>query len=270
MIPYLPCDRAWDLLEPFVDDELPMSEQVVIEAHLRWCDTCRARVDDMRLIAAAVRAGSGVQPLDPQIAAALASMRSEVVARVDAEHDQSFAVRWRERVTDVRYVWPAAGATIALLLCVYAATSVSRIARAVSPNSMAALIAVLASPGSDENPLHLDADMLAPRGLFVGQALAGIPEEEAAFAVAAVVTRGGRVSNYEVLPSSDLSAHRTAVRDMVSQSRFEPAQTPDGAVAVNVVWLLTRTTVKGSAKAEDAEIAPTGVLGRRALRPASS
>jgi hypothetical protein len=41
-------------------------------------------------------------------------------------------------------------------------------------------------------------------------------------------------------------------------------------VAVNVVWLLTRTTVKGSAKAEDAEIAPTGALGRPALRPARS
>ncbi len=270
MIPYLPCDRAWDLLESFVDDELPMSDQVVLEAHLRWCDTCRARVDDMRLVGAAVRAGSGVRALDPQATAALASMRSEVLARLDAEHDQSLGVRCRELVSDFRYLWPAMGATVALILCVYAATSVSRIARAVSPNSMAALIAVLASPGSDENPLHLDADMLAPRGLFVGEALAGIPEEEAAFAVSAIVTREGRVSNYEVLPSSDFSAHTTAVRDMVSQSRFEPAQTHDGAVAVNVVWLLTRTTVKGSAKAEDAEIAPTGVLGRPVLRPARS
>jgi anti-sigma factor RsiW len=269
MIPYLPCDRAWDLLEPFVDDELPMSEQVVLEAHLRWCDTCQARVEDMRLIAGAVRAGSVVRPLDPQVTAALTAMRRDVLARVDAEHTQSLAVRGRELVTDVRYVWPALGATLALILCVYAATSVSRIARAVSPNSMAALIAVLASPGSDQNPLYLDADMLAPRGLFVGEALARIPEEEAAFAVAAVVTRQGRVSNYEVLSSSDLSEH-AAVRDMVSQSRFKPAQTPDGAVAVNVVWLLTRTTVKGSAKAEDAEIAPTGALERPALHPASS
>ena len=269
MIPYLPCERACDLLEPFVDDELPMSEQVVLEAHLRWCETCRARVEDLRLIAAAVRSGSGARPLDPQVTAALTAMRRDVLARVDAEHSQSLAVRCRELVTDVRYVWPAVGATIALILCVYAATSLSRIARAGSPNSMAALIDVLASPGSDANPLYLDADMLAPRGLFVGEALARIPEEEAAFAVAAVVTREGRVSNYEVLRSSDVSAHAT-VRNMMSQSRFEPAQTPDGAVAVNVVWLLTRTTVKGSAKAEDAEIAPTGALGRPALHPASS
>jgi hypothetical protein len=267
MIPYLPCDRAWALLEPFVDDELPMSDQVLLEAHLRWCDTCRARVDDMRLIAAAVRAAS--PPTEPHVNTALAAMRRDVLARLGAEHDQSLGVRCRELVT-VRYLWPAMGATIALILCVYAATSVSRIARAVSPNSMAALITILASPGSDENPLYLDADMLAPRGLFVGEALAGIPEEEAAFAVSATVTRGGRVSSYEVLPSSDLSSHTTAVRDMVVHSRFEPAQTHDGAVAVNVVWLLTRTTVKGSAKAEDAGVAPTGVLERPVLRPARS
>ena len=270
MIPYLACARAWDLLEPFVDDELPMSEQVVLEAHLRWCDTCRARVEDMWTIGSAVRAGASARTLEPQVTAALASIRSEVLARVDAEHGQSWAVLSREFVTDVRYLWPALGATIALILCVYAATSVSRIARAVSPNSMAALIAVLASPGSDENPLRLDSDMLAPRGLFVGDALAGIPEEEAVFAIAAIVTREGRVSDYEVLPSSDLSVDTNAVRDMVVRSRFEPAQTPDGAVAVNVVWLVTRTTVKASAKAEDAEIAPTGVLGPPALRPARS
>ena len=112
--------------------------------------------------------------------------------------------------------------------------------------------------------------MLAPRGLFVGEALAAIPEDEAAFAVSAIVTRGGRVSNYEVLPSTEPSADSDAVRDMVVHSRFEPAQTPDGAVAVNVVWLLARTTVRASGKAPDAAIAPTGVLDRPVLRPARS
>ena len=270
MIPYLPCDRAWALLEPFVDDELAMPEQVLVEAHLRWCETCRARVEDMRLIAVGLRAGAASRSLDPEVTVALSAMADEVLSRVEAEHEQSFMVRCRELVTDVRYLWPVLAGSAALVIFLYAATSISRIARAVSPNSMAAVIAILASPGSDENPLHLDADMLAPRGLFVGEALATIPEDEAAFAVAAIVTREGRVSNYEVLPSSDRSADTEAVRDMVVHSRFEPAQTPDGAVAVNVVWLLTRTTVRASAKAQDAEIAPTGVLGRPAPRPARS
>ena len=270
MIPYLPCERAQHMLEPFVDSELAMSDQVVLEAHLRWCDTCRLRVEDLRLIGSAVRAGSAGTSIEPEINRALTSMHDEVLTRVRAEHDQSLAVRCAAFLTDVRYVWPGIGATLALLLCVCAATSVSRIARTISPNSMAALIAVLASPGSDQNPLYLDADMLAPRGLFVGEALATIPEDEAAFAVAAIVTREGRVSNYEVLGSSDQSAGTDAVRNMVVGSRFEPAQTPGGAVAVNVVWLLARTTVRASGKPGDAVIAPTGALEPPVLRPARS
>jgi hypothetical protein len=273
MIPYLPCDRAWALLEPFVDEELAMPEQVLVEAHLRWCDTCRARVDDMRLIAASLRAGAPSRSFDPDVTVALSAMTDGILSRVEAEHEQSFTAqfaRCRELLTDVRYLWPVLAGSAALVIFLYAATSISRIARAVSPNSMAAVIAILASPGSDENPLYLDADMLAPRGLFVGEALSAIPEDEAAFAVAAIVTREGRVSNYEVLPSSDSTGHTDAVRDMVVHSRFEPAQTPDGAVAVNVVWLLARTTVRASAKAQDAEIAPTGVLGRPVPRPARS
>jgi hypothetical protein len=43
--------------------------------------------------------------------------------------------------------------------------------------------------------------------------------------------------------------------DAVSQSRFEPAQAAGGApVAVNMVWLLARTTVKGTPHALEREM----------------
>ena len=42
------------------------------------------------------------------------------------------------------------------------------------------------------------------------------------------------------------SDYVSALLDSVKYSRFTPAQTPDGAVAVNVVWLLARTTVNAS------------------------
>ena len=54
-------------------------------------------------------------------------------------------------------------------------------------------------------------------------------------------------------------------------SQLEPAETAEGAVAGNMVWLLARTTVKPSAKAGeldgDGAIAP---VPRTTLRPASS
>jgi hypothetical protein len=141
---------------------------------------------------------------------------------------------------------------------------------------MAALISLLANPGSDQNPLVLDARMLAPRTLDVGSGLSALCGD-AEFAVAAVVTREGRVSNYSLLQQAPERTHHrdkgrgqhaddmAALSDAVRQSRFTPAQTPDGAVAVNVVWVLARTTVKPSPGPSE-----LGPLPRRAREHASS
>ena len=58
--------------------------------------------------------------------------------------------------------------------------------------------------------------MLAPRPLDVSPALAAIPDEEAVCAVAVVVTREGRVSNYELLQGA--SRWRTLKRVRVRRS----------------------------------------------------
>ena len=267
------------MLEALVDGELPMSEQVELEAHLRWCDTCRARVEDLRLIGSALRLGSAASVIDKTEVAAIAASYDEVVTRVRAEHDQSFAVQWREWFTDMRYLWPALGATVAVMICVCASTLVNQSVRAERPDSLAALISIMANPGSDQNPLHLESGMLVPRTLEMGPAFVSIRDEEAVYAVATVVTREGRVSNYELLQSvrdplvtrqgMSQVAEESAVLDAVRHSRFEPAQTVDGVVAVNMVWLLARTTVKASAKVEEPEVV-TGARERPVLRPARS
>jgi hypothetical protein len=136
--------------------------------------------------------------------------------------------------------------------------------------------------------------MLAPRPLTFVPALESMPDEEAVFALAAIVTREGRISDYELLHTVREGSRRgkaasssdevNAMLDTVMQSRFAPAQTPEGAVAVNVVWLLARTTVKASIDANDPGLLPTltapdvdevvkplsGELVRPAPRPARS
>lgn len=244
MIPYLGCEAAGGMLQPLVDVELPMAEQVELESHLRWFDTCAARVEDMRLIGAALRMGSAARPVHTEDAGALASIQSEVLTRIRAEHDQSLPVRFRELFADMHFLWPAFGATAALVACLFAVMSVNRVARAEHPDSMADRISAFANPGSDRNPLQLDSRMLAPRPLNEGPSLDALPEEEAVFALSAVVTREGRVANYELLPSvrdsgvlrtAAQSDHVSALLDAVKYSRFTPARTPDGIVAVNVV-----------------------------------
>jgi len=250
MTPYLGCTAAREMLQPLVDRELPMAEQVELESHLRWCDTCTVRLEDLRTIGAGVRLGAAGPGRRAEDVRALAVIQSEVLAKIRAERDQSFAVRCRDIFADMRFLWPAIGATAAVAVCLYAVTSVNRVARAEQPDSMADRIAALANPGSDRNPLQLGAHMLAPRPLDHGSSLDMIPAEDAVFALAAVVTREGRVANFELL-SPDESAHVDALLEAVKQSRFTPARTSEGAVAVNVVWLVTRTTVKGSIDPND-------------------
>jgi hypothetical protein len=181
-----------------------------------------------------------------------------VFTRVRAEREQSWPVRSREWFADMRYLWPALGATAALVTAVFVAITVHGFIRTERPDSIADRISMLANPGSDRNPLRLDSWMLAPRTLNGGPVLDRIPEEEVVFALAAVVTREGRVANYELLQPIYTSARPRgaaadspavlAVLDAVKESRFSPAQTSDGAVAVNMIWLLARTTVKAAAE----------------------
>ena len=44
MIRYIGCETARDLLDAFIDGELGVDAQVMVESHLRWCRTCAARV----------------------------------------------------------------------------------------------------------------------------------------------------------------------------------------------------------------------------------
>lgn len=289
MIPYLGCEPARAMLDRFVDGELDMADQVVLESHLRWCDTCAARVEDMRLIGASVRLGSPAQTVHVDDARALAVSQSEVLTRIRAERDQSFPVRFRELFEDRRFLWPALGATAALVCGLFTALAVHRAARAADPESIADMIQMVARTASERTtfaapplsshyPVQLDALMLAPRTLNEGLALDSLADEEAVFAVDTVVTREGRVANYELLPSERPGAtHRNATRandvdallEAVKRSRFEPAQAAGGgAVTVRVVWVLARTTVK--AQAEDALKPISDGLLRPAPRPARS
>jgi hypothetical protein len=268
MIAYLDCRAAQAMLESFVDGELAVEAQVALESHLRWCCVCAARVEDMQLIGASLRVTSCALRATDEVDDSLTSVQSEVLTRIKTEREQSMLAQMRDMCTDMRFFWPAVGASFALAACLCVAVAVVSLTSDEKPDSLAAMIQVLANPGSDENPMRFDDAMAAPppwsmaappRAL--GDAgLDSLPGDEAVVALAAVVTREGRVANYEVLFSERESVrrHDTAVQtgdvssvvNAVKQSRFTPAQSMDGApVAVNMVWVLARTTVKASAQA---------------------
>ena len=117
MTRYIGCETARDLLDAFVDGELTVADQVMVEAHLRWCTTCSARVEDMSMIGAAVRMGSAAIRRGGEIdERTMAALHDDVLSRVSAEHDQSIGVRVREMFQDMHLLWPALGACCAAVL----------------------------------------------------------------------------------------------------------------------------------------------------------
>ena len=77
--------------------------------------------------------------------------------------------------------------------------------------------------------------------------LTPVSEEELMLALSAVVTREGRVSGLSVLNSDTGRREINSILAGISQASFEPARVGGDAIAVNVVWLLTHTTVKAKA-----------------------
>jgi hypothetical protein len=258
MVPYLGCEHAREMLQAFIDGELCVEEQVAVEAHLRWCVTCTAHVEDLRLIGDSIRlvaadARSEAHQRD------LAVLHGDVLSRVRAEQAQSLSTRVRSLFDDSHLLWAGLGATMALVVCLFGTMSVLHAASAERPDSFAGVLESLANPGSDRNPMLLDGRLIqAPRAVDDTPSLDQLVEDEAVFALAAVVTREGRISNYEVLaserdvePQLDAAArgpHVTRALDKFARSRFTPAEqgVARAPVAVNMVWLLARTTVKGT------------------------
>ena len=261
MSQYVGCEYARTLLEGLIDGELSMAEQLAVESHLRWCDTCALRVEDMRLIGASLRAGSAGWPSDGRAdEATLLGLSEGLLMRVHAERAESLPSRVREMFVDMRLLWPALGATAAVLLCVAAATSVLHASAIREPDSLAAMISALGSPGSEMNPLRpADNGISIPRlhdaeGKIAGRTVEDMPAQDVIYAIRTVVGRDGSTSNYEMLLSDDgttakhnaapgLTVDELALLDAVRKARFIPAQTPLGqAVAVDMVWVFAKTT----------------------------
>ena len=262
MIRYIGCETARDLLDAFIDGELGVETQVMVESHLRWCRTCAARVEDMAAIGGIVRLRPEATHAPHDDRRAFSAMQAEVLTRVRAERDQSLPVRLREMLSDCHLLWPALGASMAVVFCLCGAFGVMQLAMAENPESLAAMIAS-AHPGTETNPLRLAEARLAPR--VVGDALQfdRIQDDDAVFAVATVVSREGRIANYELVlsPEPVTRQHKrgprgddevAALLHAVKQSRFTPAQGASGRpVAVNMVWVFARTTVTRDAQLEE-------------------
>lgn len=245
----LTCAAARRRLDAYHDHELAVADQIAMDAHFEWCDACAAALTDLQLVRTAIRGlAPGRAALSPDDAT---SFHSAVVSRVKAEREASFLARVRLMFDDLHLVYAGLGATGATLACLIVMLGMMRFATIARPDSLAAMVELLATPGSNGNPMSIDGHVTLPRVLDGSFSNGGrAAEEDTVFALAAVVTREGRIANLELLHGNDEDAKMVdALLDAVSRARFEPALNLDGLpVAVNMVWLVAHTTVRAPSK----------------------
>jgi hypothetical protein len=229
MMHVLPCHRVREDLEAFVDGELGIDQQVVIQSHLQSCVPCRLEASELAEIGHALRVTPVEPAARPEESGRLASI---VLERVRLEHQLSFGMQLRDVFDDMHFVWAGLGATAAMLICII-----------VSASALQA-----ASPGSNANPVALHDSIAVPRAEF--DATMPLPAEDAELAFAAVITREGRIQNLELVHEQARALHVKpevvlSMLNAASRTRFEPAKADGEPVAVSMVWLLSTTTVKG-------------------------
>jgi hypothetical protein len=246
MMHVIPCERVQADLMACHDGELPIETQVLIQGHLQECVACRLQAGDIRDIGEHLRAMAASVSHDVPNRAGL--ITGPVLERIKLERQFSFRVQVRSLFEDMHLVWAGLGATVATLFCVLASVGVLQAANQEKPDSLAAIISSLANQGSNDNPLRLGGSMLAPRA--ISDLTMPTSGEDGELTLSAVVTREGRIQNLELLEEQARALQLRpevilALLDTASRARFEPAVAGGLPVAVNVVWLVATTTVRG-------------------------
>lgn len=245
---YLSCAAVQRRLQAYYDRELPADEQYAVEYHLDGCPMCHSDIGALGDLGAALRTMSAGQTAPAEFDGLAAS----VVGRFKAEREQSLAARIERMFEDMHLVWAGLSATAATLTCAALLAGFWYLSPAVRADSLAGIIGAMSSPGSDRNPVSFNDRILPPRFSSPDDPMAavlagrGVTEGDLVLALAAVVTQEGRVAYPELLSASEQDREAVLrLLNALAAARLEPASLRGAPVAVNLVWLLTHTTVRG-------------------------
>ena len=241
----LTCAAVRRRLPAFYDRELPVQELIAIESHLSDCPPCERDLREMQTVGDALRLAAAPGPADDWT-----GLQPGVISRMRAEAHESWSERGKRAFEDMHLVWIALASTAATFVCAGAVLSMLHFASPERNDSLAAIFAVLAAPaGSDLNPARLDGRFRVPsvpeNGIVSAALESRVPDEDLVVPLSAVVTREGRVSGIELLSNDHSAQDVRGLVDALARERLQPAQFEGAPVAVNLVWLVAHTTVKG-------------------------
>lgn len=261
----LSCAATRRRLAAFCDGELSLDEQIAVEGHLTRCDACMAEARLIGELGDALRALSAT--VIDRCEDDLVALQAAVLPRIKAERAASIVRQVDGLFEDMHLVWAAASGVIAMVVCAALVFGMVRVVK-THPESLAALVDTLSREPVVPAPLVLPR--VSPDAVMPATAMNQQNGDDGVFALAAVVMQDGSLSKIEVLKADSASPARTAreerlafdLLDAVSTARFEPGRMAGTPVPVNVVWLLTHTTVRGKFRGLRAKTTPANPASR--------
>jgi hypothetical protein len=238
----LSCVGSRRRLSAFQDGELPVTERVAVDAHLRQCPACAADLAGLREVGDALRAKAAAAAA--RHAGVMDDLQADILGRLSVEREESMSAQLSRAFQDMRLGFAALGSTAATLVSILLVIGIFYFGpRTERPDSLAGMMETL-----EAETTGMDSRVLAPRSSGTDSLSDGlVSEEDEVFALSAVVTRNGRIANLEYLSDQLSNSDRArAVRllDNLSRARFEPARMDGTAVAVKRVFVLAHTTVR--------------------------
>jgi hypothetical protein len=269
----LSCAAIGRRLSAFCDGELSLDEQIAVEGHLTYCDACLAEASLIKEVGHALRSLSamGVDRNEGDLLA----LQTSLLPRIKAERATSVIRQVDSLFEDMHLVWAAASGVMAMVVCAILAFGMVRVVKN-HPESLAALVDTLSR--EPVVPEALVLPRVFPDAVMPATAMNQQSGDDGVFALAAVVMQDGSLSKIEVLRADSAPLARTAreerlagdLLDAVSTARFEPGRMAGTPVPVNVVWLLTHTTVRGKPRGFRAKVGPATPASREIGRAPSS
>ena len=238
----LSCVATRRRLSAFLDGELVVADQVAVDGHLRRCRACAEELAAMRGVGDMLRARSSAAA--PNGASVLDDLEKDIMSRLSAEREESVSAQVSRAFQDMRLGLAALCSTCATMVSVLLVVGIFHFAPlSERPDSLAGMMETLGAPA-----IGMDSRIMSPRPSEPDTMVDGlVSEEDEVFALAAVVTRNGRLVSPEVLSKQLSEAERVRVNrllDEMSRARFEPARMGGTAVSVKTVLVLARTTVR--------------------------
>jgi hypothetical protein len=166
---------------------------------------------------------------------------------------------------DRHLIYSGLTGTLAMFACIMSLLGMLGLGTDVRPDSLAALMKSVPPLGSNENPVSIDGYVTMPWALDrTFETAAGTDRDDSEFMITAIVTREGTVSNLAVHSAMSPKAAEDLL-GAVSRARYEPARVDGLPVAVNMVWLVTSTTVRANEPAPEAAAAPPAQPAKRSI-----